>query len=115
MKKIDLAVAAFALVFLLTGCSRPLLFNNGIFMHTVDPLTINPRPTEVRESLAQARGDIVQVSDPLASAFSVRVGRNGLGEIAKKHGIETIYYADIEHWSALFGLWSRDVVHIYGR
>lgn len=87
----------------------------GLFCHTVEPLTINQNATEVRESLLQGRGAITQVSDPLTSGISVRLGKNGLGDIAKKHGIETIYYADIERWSAVFGLWQKDVVHIYGK
>ena len=104
-----------ALFVALTGCTRPLLFNNGVFLHTVEPLTLNQNATEVRESLLQGRGSITQVSDPLTSGLSVRLGKNGLGDIAKKHGMETIYYADLEKWSCCLGLWSMDVVHIYGR
>jgi hypothetical protein len=115
MKGMDLKTVVLTLSVVLTGCTRPLLFNNGVFLHTVEPLTFNNNPTEVRESLKQARGTITQVTDPLSSALSIRVGKNGLGGVAKEHGIETVYYADIERWSALFGLWSRDVVHIYGR
>ena len=115
MKMIHLMTVALALSVVLTACSQPLLLNNGLFMHTVEPLTINPNPTEVRASLEQARGSIIQVSYPLSPALGVRVGKNGLGDVAKKHGIETVYYADIERWSALLGLWSQDVVHIYGR
>jgi len=115
MKRMYLVTIGLALFVVLTGCTRPLLFNNGLFMHTVEPLTLNPNPTEVRESLEQARGSIIQVSYPLTPALGVRVGKNGLGDVAKKQGIETVYYADIERWSALFGLWSQDVVHIYGR
>jgi hypothetical protein len=87
----------------------------GLYSHTIEPLTFNNNPTEVRESLRQARGVINQVEYPLSSVLTIRLGRNGLGDVAKRHGIETVYYADIENWSALFGLWSRDVVHIYGR
>ncbi len=87
----------------------------GLYSHTIEPLTFNKDPTEVRESMKRATGSIMQVSDPLSSALGVRMGDNGLGEVAKKHGIETVYYADIERWRVLFGLWSRDVVHLYGR
>ncbi len=115
MKKIHLTAGILALGVVIAGCSQPLLFNSGLYSHTVEPLTINPNPTEVRESLKKAEGSIMQVSDPLSSALSIRLGKNGLADVAKKHGMETIYYADIERWNILFGLWSSDVVHIYGR
>ena len=47
-------------------------------------------------------------------AGSVRRGKNGLGRVAKERGMTTIYYADVEQWSAVFGLWSMEAVHIYG-
>jgi len=55
------------------------------------------------------------VSELSYQVYSIRVGKNGLGQVAKEHGIKTIYFADIESWSAVFGLWQMDVVHIYGK
>ncbi len=115
MKIVRSASISFALLLLLTGCSRPLLFNNGLFSHTTEPLTFNREPTEVGREGRLAYGRINQLQYPLATAISVRLGKNGLGDVAKEHGISTIYYADIERWSAAFGLWSAEVVHIYGR
>lgn len=103
------------LILLLSGCSKPLLFNNGLFSHTIEPLTFNRERTDVSNSEKQASGRINQFQYPLTSALSVRFGKNGLGEVAKEHGIETIYYADLERWNALFGLWQTEIVHIYGR
>ncbi len=60
-------------------------------------------------------GFIIHAQTPISALISARVGKNGLGDVAKAHGIKTIYYADIERWSAAFGLWSMEVVHIYGR
>ncbi len=87
----------------------------GLYSHTIQPLTFNKDPTVVRESVKQAHGSIMQISDPLSSLLSIRLGENGLGGIAREHGMESVYYADIERWRVLFGLWSRDIVHIYGR
>ncbi len=115
MKRVYLIAGVLALCGVIAGCSQPLLFNSGLYSHTVEPLTINPNPTEVRESLKKAKGSIMQISDPLTSALSIRLGKNGLADVAKKHGMETIYYADLESWNILFGLWSSDVVHIYGK
>lgn len=45
---------------------------------------------------------------------SVEWDKNGIGTIAKEHGIEEIYYADIETFIVL-GYWQQQRVHIYGR
>jgi hypothetical protein len=63
----------------------------------------------------EGKGRITQINYPLTSILSIRVGKNGLGQVAKEHGMTSIYYADLEQWSALFGLWSMEIVHIYGR
>lgn len=90
----------------MTGC---------LFTHTVEPLTFNREPTKVRESQKEALGRISHFQYPMTAMFSIRLGKNGLGDIAKEHGIDTIYYADIEKWSAVFGIWRMDTVHVYGR
>jgi hypothetical protein len=108
-------IAAALMLVLLTSCSRPLLLNNGLFSYTVEPLTFNKEPTSVKESEKSGRGYVIHAQSPISGFISARVGRNGLGEIAREHGIETIYYADIERWSAAFGLWHMEVVHIYGK
>jgi hypothetical protein len=112
MKTISRGIAVLALSLVLAGCTNGVLFNSGLYSHTVAPLTINPNPTEVRNSTKQALGYINQFQ---YQVVSVRVGKNGLGQVAKEHGLETVYFADIETWSAVFGLWQMEVVHIYGR
>ena len=112
MKTISRAIAVLSLSLVLSGCANGVLYNGGLYSHLVEPLTINPSPTEVRSSMTQALGRINQFS---YQVVSVRVGKNGLGQVAKEHGLETIYFADIERWSVVFGLWQKEVVHIYGR
>lgn len=97
------------------GNSFTLTLLGGIYSHTVQPLTINRESTEVRISVKEGIGRITQFDYPLTTGLSVRVGKNGLGQVAKEHGITTIHYADLERWSAVFGLWSTEVVHIYGQ
>jgi hypothetical protein len=55
-------------------------------------------------------GDIKTV----AFYVSVEWDKSGIGTIARKHGIEEIYYADIET-TRIFRFWKRERVHIYGR
>ena len=107
MKRINRIALVPALALLLTGC----VFQGGLYSHTVVPLTFNRNPTEVARSQGQATGDIQQIQ----FYVTILVGENGIGEVAKKHGIETIYYADDETRSVFFGLWSEEIIHVYGR
>jgi hypothetical protein len=111
MNTIDRMSVVIALSLLLAGCSNGVLFNSGLYSHTVEPLTFNRNPTEVEQSMLQANGDINHIQ----FRVSILWGTNGIGEVARKHGIETVYYADIEKLRVLFGIWQEDTVHVYGR
>jgi hypothetical protein len=108
-------LALLPLVVLLPGCAQALLFNNGLYRHTIEPLTFNRNATDVRASAKLAKGHITELQYPLSSALSIRIGKNGIGDVAKAHGMTTVYYADLERRSVVFGLWSTEVVHIYGK
>jgi hypothetical protein len=112
MKTISRKIAVLSLSLLLAGCANGVLFSSGLYSHTVQPLTINPNPTEVRASMKEAVGRVNQFS---YQVVSIRVGKNGLGDVAKEHGLKTVYFADIERWAAVFGLWQMEVVHVYGK
>lgn len=114
MKKIVYLSLLVTPLLMLASCTGAVLLNNGIFTHTVEPITFNRDVTKIREAERVALGRIQQFTTPMNSALSIRVGKNGLGDVAKEHGINTIYYADIEKWSIALGLWRMDVVHIYG-
>jgi hypothetical protein len=114
------------MVLFLSGCSLlrapgtpanspTFTLRGGLYSHTVQPLTVNREITDIKNSKMEGKGRITQINYPLTSVLSVRVGNNGLGQVAKEHGMTTIYYADLEQWSAVFGLWSMEIVHIYGR
>ena len=111
MHMIDRMAVVLALSLLLAGCSGGVLFNSGIYSHTVEPLTFNRNPTEVESTMPQANGDIRHIQ------FRVFVewGTNGIGDVARRNGIKTVYYADIERLRVLFGLWQQNIVHVYGR
>ncbi len=100
-----------ALFLLLTGCVNGVLFNNGLYTHVVQPLTFNREPTEMPADTKPGRGDIKH----LQYTVSVLVGTTGIGDVAKKYGMETVYYADIEKRSYLFGLWQQEIIHLYGK
>ncbi len=104
-------VIMLALFLLVAGCANGVLFNNGLYSHTVEPLTFNREPTEVLIDNKQGVGDIKHVQ----YIVSIQIGTNGIGDVAKKSGIETVYYADIEKRSFVFGIWQQQIIHLYGR
>ncbi len=100
-----------AFFLLMAGCANGVLFNNGLYSHTVEPLTFNRDPTEMLSDNKERGGDIKH----LQYIVSIQVGTNGIGDIAKKNEIKTVYYADIEKRSFVFGIWQQQIIHLYGR
>lgn len=92
-------VVLVALCQLLSGC---------IYSHTVAPLMTDFAGTPAGNG--RSTGDIKTVT----FYVSVEWDKNGIGTIARKYGIEEIYYADIETISVL-GYWTQKRVHVYGR
>ena len=111
MNTIDRIAGSLILSIILAGCANGVLFGSGLYSHTVEPLTFNRNTTEVERSMLQANGDINHIQFEVAIMW----GTNGIGDVAKKNGIETVYYADIEKLRILFGIWQEDIVHTYGR
>lgn len=91
---------------ILIGAS--LLLSGCIYSHTVAPLMTDFGQTPVAGE--RGSGDI----KTLTYYVSVAWDENGIGAIARQHGIEEIYYADIETFRVL-GYWQQKRVHIYGR
>ena len=102
MKTTHLLAAVMASILLLSGCSTGLLYT-----HTTRPLDLHLDRTRVIETGHQ--GDVKHIQYQV----SVTWDSNAIGDIAKKNGLEMVYYADLEILSVL-GLWSRFTVHVYG-
>ncbi len=104
MKRFCLCMVILASVLFITGCGTMGL----IYSHVTHPLDMNmsQTPTGVQEE----DGDIKE----LAFYVSFLWDSNAIGDIAKEHGMETVYYADIELLRVL-GVWSRYTVHAYGK
>ena len=93
---------------LLSGCTTGL-----IYTHTVRPLDLNQDNTPTAEKVGQS--DIRYLNIPLIARgqLSFLWNSNAIGDIARKNGFETVYYADIEVLSILT-IWNQYTVHIYG-
>ena len=78
-----------------------------IYTHTTMPLTTNMQNTPI--GVEKQEGSTKQVSFQVQARWDT----NGLGEIAKQHGLEKIYYADMETFK-IFRFWQQNTVHVYG-
>lgn len=107
-----LYVLASLLLLALSGCTTGLLFS-----HTVSPLDLNQEQTQIGPTGKE--GNIKNVYFITSAAWD----SNAIGDIAKKNGIEIIYYADIEKLVIfkflqliyLGPVWSQYTVHVYGK
>jgi len=79
-----------------------------VYSHSTEPLMTDFSSTPA--GAERTSGAVKTVS----FYVTVQWDKNGIGTIAKKHGIEEIYYADIETIKVL-NYWQRRRVHIYGR
>lgn len=87
----------------LCGCA-PL---GLVYTHTFEPLSTDFHDAPV--TTEQAPGDVKQLHIYVRVLWS----GNAIGEIAKEHGIDEIYYADLETLSVL-GIWTQEWAHVYG-
>jgi len=108
------AAAALGLLMLATaGCGNAPLVGI-IYTHVRLPLTANLDNTPF-PATAPASGKVIQLKEPFSGyGIYARVNSNAIGDIACKHGMETVYFADQEIFS-LLGIWKTTKVHVYGR
>ncbi|HWR72053.1 MAG TPA: TRL domain-containing protein [Nitrospirota bacterium] len=104
MKPAHRLIIAFLLALSAPGCAQGILYS-----HTVQPLTMNFHSTPSVQSNRQGNATHLVIPD----VGDLGYGTNGIGEIAKKNGIRTIYYADIETFRILT-IWGWEKVHVYG-
>ena len=109
VKTTYLLAAVLAPILFLSGCSAGLLYK-----HTTRPLDLNLGDTKVVETSNKGHVQYLQYYvQPLQFTVSASWDSNAIGDIAKKNGMETIYYADLEVLSVL-SFWNRFTVHVYG-
>ena len=90
------------MILFFSGCARGL-----IYTHTVKPLDINHHQTPIVQT--SKKGDIRHIRYQVSVAWN----SNAIGDIAKKNGLQTVYYADLEVFNIL-GIWRQSIVHVYG-
>jgi len=104
MRTISLILTAVMLAILLSGCGVGL-----IYTHTREPLTLDMHQTRIVQT--EKAGDIKHIQ---VSWVGVAWDRAGLGDIAKKNGMNELYFADLETLRVLT-IWNQYTVHLYGK
>ena len=106
-----------ALLFIFAGC---LTFGRMgsdslkgyVFKFIRVPLTMNLDNTP--STIFKANGRIIKIEEPFSGqGFYAEFNSNAIGDIAKKHGMKKVYFADLEIFSIL-GIFEYKEVHIYG-
>jgi len=117
IKRLIVFVCLLLSLFILAGC---LTFGGmssdslkgRVFKFVRVPLTINLDNTP--SMIFHANGKILKIKAPFSGqGFYAEFNSNAIGDIAKKHGLKKVYFADIEIFSIL-GIFKYKEVHIYG-
>lgn len=90
------------------GLTRGILYTD-----TTQPLCVDARGTGLGTREARSSSKRVQIPTTrldLTAEWDTRA----IGDIARQHGITTVYSCDSRRESILLGLWRRDEVIIYG-
>lgn len=65
-------------------------------------------------TIFQANGKILKIEEPISGyGLYAEFNSNAIGDIAKKHGLKKVYFADMEIFSIL-GIFGYKKVYIYG-
>ena len=102
---------------LLSGCASGMISPPGIsgrlYSHTTVPYTPDLNNTRVTDITGTGLG--IRVKEPFSGyGVSAEVDANAVGEIARKHGLTEVYFADMEE-IRIFTVWRARKLHIYGR
>jgi hypothetical protein len=105
---IERIAAALVVSFGLSGCLRGFVYTDVTL-----PLVTNMNVTKVGEPGGESKNmgfNIPFSRVPVSASWHTQA----LGEAAKRNGISTIYFADVERLSILGGIWQSATLHIVG-
>ena len=108
--KVKTIIASFLLFLPFLGGCSPV--TGRIFTHIRMPYTKDLNNTPVPN--IHANGIVFHAAEPVTGYnFYIEVNSNAIGDIAKKHGLKKVYFADLEIFEIL-GIWKHEKLHIYG-
>ena len=97
-------------ILVLLLCTLCVGCGGRIFTDQTVPLTTNFHNTPV--ATGDGEGDVKHFQ--LRPYLDLQWDQNAIGEIAKKKGMDKVYYADI-HTFSILGIWNQYTVHVYGK
>ncbi len=95
----------------LSGCG--VISRGIIYTDTIQPLCQDARGTMLGTQVASGSSKRVEIPTTRVD-IGAEWDSRAIGDIAKAHGISTVYGCDSRRQSVLFGLWRKDEVIIYG-
>ena len=112
IRGIRTAALAFMVFAVLAGCSTwPL--TGLIYTNVRYPLTWDLHNTPVPQAIPKT-ARVIEIREPISRlGINARLYSNAIGDIAKAHGMKTVYFADQEKFSIL-GIWTSQKVIVYG-
>ena len=109
--------AGFLLLPFVTGCMSPRGIGRSsltgiVYTHIKIPLSADLVNSPV--VVVHSDGKILQVKEPV-SGFGLYAewDSNAIADLAQRHGLKTVYFADMEIFSIL-GIWTHRKVYVYG-
>jgi predicted enzyme related to lactoylglutathione lyase len=100
-----------------TGCGAVVKNGHAVLVGAVYTRVKFPLTTDLDQTPAAVDtggGKVVRIKEPFSGyGIYAEFDSNAIGEIAKRHGLKTVYYADIERLSIL-GIWRHDEVIVCG-
>lgn len=98
----------FLLPLFLSACAPGLIYTD-----IKEPLFSNITAAPVTDSAV--KGASYEIKEPFSAIGArIEIASQAPGDIAKKSGLKTIYFADIRIQSYLLGLWKKRTVEVYG-
>ena len=114
LKAVTALALSAAMLILCTGCSSTGPLPGFIYTNVTYPLTLDLDATPVPQNMPRD-AKIIEVREPFSGlGINARLNANAIGEIARTHGLKTLYFADQERFSIL-GIWTSHKVILYGR
>ena len=95
----------------LSGCG--VISRGVLYTDTIQPLCKDARGTELGSKRASGSSKKIEIPTTRVD-IGAEWDSRAIGDIAKQHGISTVYTCDRRRQSVLLGLWRRDEVSIYG-
>jgi len=109
-----LGLALLAIALLTGGCSRfgQDAVSGYLYTNTRTPYSIDLDNTPV--SSDSGKSSVLRIREPFTDlGVYTEINSNAIGDIARKNGMQKVYFADLETFS-IFSVWRNQTLVIYG-